>query len=168
MASNLSERLAEAKGAPIQFGEVEVRAIYELRFNEDTSLNVTFQQSRKDRAQALRLRAESGVLIANGLELRDAAFWSDTAPQSFKVLFQPSGRNIGVVKMWNEWRDSSGVEHAWIGNAGMVVTASGNGVSLKCSDGVGVPSFEDLVVSIGIEATPRVVDFAAHRQKLRR
>lgn len=168
MATNLSERLAEAKGAPIRLGEVEVRAIYELRFIDETALNVTFQQFRKDRAQALRLKAEGGILVANGLTLRDAAFWTDTAPQTFRVSFQPK-HDGGVVKMWNEWRDDSGTEHAWIGNAGMVVTVDADRtISLKCSDGIGVPSFDDLVVTIGCEVAPRVVDFAAHRRTSKR
>jgi hypothetical protein len=97
-------------------------------------------------------------------KVKDAIFWTDTAPRLFEVIVDPPAGG-GSIKVWNEWRDSTGVQNAWMGNAGMVVTVNDDVISLKCSDGIGEPSFDDLVVSIRIEATPRVVDLAAHRQR---
>jgi hypothetical protein len=53
--------------------------------------------------------------------------------------------------VWNCW-EVNGVMHAWLGNAGMRVERTPNGaIQLRCSDGDGVPDFEDLVVRITAE-----------------
>jgi len=40
---------------------------------------------------------------------------------------------------------------AWLGNAGMLVETQDDAVILKCSDGVGSPDFEDLVVELSLK-----------------
>lgn len=129
-------------------------------------MKVTFLQSTAERPQALRVKAEGASLTANGITVNDAIYWTDTAPMSFDVAIEPS-RGGGRLKIWNEWRNDAGVQHAWIGNAGMVVvpSAAASEILFKCSDGIGEPAFDDLVVQVRI--VPNVIDFAAARDRRR-
>ena len=52
-----------------------------------------------------------------------------------------------TLDVWNSWM-YGGVEHAWIGNAGLVAQTVERGYTLQCSDGVGDVDFTDLVVRI--------------------
>jgi hypothetical protein len=164
---NLSELLADARGLPIRFGDFEVRAIYEIPIRDTSTLHISFIHATTTRPQALRIRSESVTLKVRESRVKDAIFWTDSAPREFEVTADPPTTG-GSIKLWNEWRDRAGIQNAWMGNAGMVVTAKDGVVTLRCSDGVGAPEFDDFVVSIRIEARPRVVDFAAHRQRRQR
>lgn len=106
------------------------------------------------------MKPEGGTLIANGMNLKDAIFWTDTAPSQFTVSFVPS-RETAVLKLWNEWRDSNGVQHAWIGNAGIIIHQLDDAVLLNCSNGMGNANFDDFVVRIRVERN--VIDFASRR-----
>jgi hypothetical protein len=163
---NLSELLAEARGLPIQFGGFEVRAIYEIPIPETSRLHISFIHAATSRPQALRIRSEKVMLKVRESRVKDAIFWVETAPREFEVIADPPTSGASI-KVWNEWRDRAGIQNAWMGNAGMVVTTADNLVTLRCSDGIGEPEFDDFIVSIRIEAMSRVVDFAAHRQRRR-
>jgi len=165
MSKNLSELLTDAKGAPIWFGDLEVSAICELPMESRSILKVSIEQASYAIPQALHMMAKDGSLLANGMSLTEAIFWTDTAPRDFEVSFMPS-RATGQLKLWNEWRDKNGVEHAWIGNAGIVISRDEDELLLKCSDGIGEPTFDDFVVRIRI--VPNVVDFASRRSARRR
>ncbi|HEX7829400.1 MAG TPA: hypothetical protein VF787_07070 [Thermoanaerobaculia bacterium] len=161
----MSELLAEARGVPIRFGGFEVRAIYEISIRETSALRVSFDYATTARPQALRIRSEKVMLRVGNSRVKDMIFWTDTAPHVFDVIVDPPAGG-GTIKVWNEWRDRAGIQNAWMGNAGMVVTVNGDVIVLKCSDGIGDPSFDDFVVSMRIvESTARVVDFEAHRQR---
>jgi hypothetical protein len=61
---------------------------------------------------------------------------------------QPDAADAELT-VWNQWRDSSGGIFASIGNQGIVVVReSADSVELHCSDGVGDPHFEDLIVRL--------------------
>jgi hypothetical protein len=160
MTKNLSELLADARGGSIRYGDVDVSAMYELSLNARSVLRVAFDEVTADLPQALHLKAEGGTLLTNGMSLKDAIFWTDSAPLQFDVSFTPS-RPKAVIKIWNEWRDENGVEQAWVGNAGIVIARDDNELLFKCSDGVGPPNFDDFIVRIRIESN--VVDFASRR-----
>lgn len=149
MSKNLSELLADARGAAIRYGDVDVTAIYELPLTTSSVLRVTFSEFSRQVPQGLRFRAEGATIGTNGLTLTDAVFWTDTAPPQFDVTVTPSRKRV-VLKIWNEWRDEHGLEHAWIGNAGMVVERDGDRMLIRCSDGVGAVSFTDMVVRLSI------------------
>lgn len=151
----------EAKGGSVRVGELDVVALYELLLEPGDTLRISFARVSPDRAQALHAKPDTGSLVANGVSLRDAIFWSDTVPSEFIVSFMSAKPT--KLKLWNEWRDHRGTEHAWLGNAGIVVVRNGVEFELRCSDGIGEPTFEDLIVKLTI--VPKVVDFAAHRER---
>ncbi|HEX6087583.1 MAG TPA: hypothetical protein VF266_23830 [Thermoanaerobaculia bacterium] len=150
MNKNLSERLAEAGGAPVQLGERQVRALYELPCSEALSLGITFLESSAARPQALPMKIDGGTLEVNGASLKDVELWTDTAPPRFDVLVR-AAKQRAVLKIWNQWRDERGTTQAWIGNAGIVVEERDREVILRCSDGVGAPTFDDLVVQLALK-----------------
>ena len=148
MSKNLSELLADARGGTIRVGSADVTAIWETQLDRPCTLKILFERAAEV-PQALRMKATAGSLLANGISMKEAIFWSDTAPKQFEVAYQPP-RSGGRLQLWNEWRDERGIEHAWIGNAGMIVEPAEDGVLLRCSNGLGPVSFDDFIVQIRI------------------
>lgn len=132
--------VVEWEGAPL-FALLEIDAI-------PTSIVVKFLRAATVPTQGLELKVAGGILSANGVEADSIVLWADTAPIAvpIEVRAQPDGP--GSLKVWNVWRGKSGVKHAWIGNAGMRVTWAGGTVTLRCSDGEGLPHFDDLEVAL--------------------
>ena len=78
--------------------------------------------------------------------------WRDTAPESVTVDVRSGDGGASVLKLWNVWRGGRDVTQAWLGNAAIQVDgdpASGS-FRMRCSDGEGEPSFEDLVVDVDL------------------
>ena len=89
--------------------------------------------------------------MANGRRTRELVLWSTTAPSSVDVVVEAPGDTF--VHLWNTWLDD-GIEHAWLADAGMLVTTDLTGVNpslqLSCSDGFAPASFDDLALSVEI------------------
>jgi hypothetical protein len=60
------------------------------------------------------------------------------------------GRRDKNLDIWNSW-SYEGVDSSWLGNAGMLVESSATGYLLRCSDGLGDPAFDDLVVRVEVQ-----------------
>lgn len=88
-----------------------------------------------------------GRLFVNNQEAKHIILWVDTAPSDVEIVCK-APRTGAVIRIWNAWRDSAGTTQAWLRNAGMLVDATGAGVILRCSDGLGPPDFDDLIVKI--------------------
>jgi hypothetical protein len=71
----------------------------------------------------------------------------DTAPDTIEVRYNPS-RQGSRITIYNGWINESGGTDAWLMHAGMLVEETGNKMTLRCSDGRGEPTFDDLVVEI--------------------
>ena len=143
----LSELLAETQGSPVRFRGREVIAVYRLAASTPMMLRIHRARAVASPRQAVRLTIEGGRFTVNGQELSRVVLWSDTAPREVEVAVRPEGRSA-LIKVWNSWEDEAGVMQSWIGDAGIVVTQHGDRVRLSCSDGVGDPDFEDLVIEI--------------------
>ena len=76
-----------------------------------------------------------------------AAVWTHTAPET--VTLEVVGRKARAIEVWNSW-SFDGVDSSWVGNAGMLIGSDGATHTLRCSDGMGDPSFDDLVVTITV------------------
>lgn len=57
----------------------------------------------------------------------------------------------GELTAYNAWIGSHDSLHSWVGNSGLLVDDDGEAVTLRCSDGDGDPSFDDLVVVLTFE-----------------
>lgn len=141
------EQFMDSRGAPIRYRGQEVHAYYRLPVTNRVVVRVRFVSVNPQVRQALRFTVAGGNLVVNGQALSNVVLWSDTAPRVSEIEIVPSTTNC-TVKVWNAWEDESGVMQAWIGNGGMLVDVSPSGVRLQCSDGVGGPSFGDLVAEL--------------------
>jgi hypothetical protein len=150
---SLSELIADARGAPIEWDGRVVYGSYVLKDVEGKSdLSVQFVEYVRTPRQALRLKPIQGTLGVAGERLKDVVLWSDTAPRIVQVTpFPPRSRSSIDIRIWNAWWDGGlgGFMNAWKGNAGLQVDeVDTDAIWLRCSDGVGEPSFADLVVRI--------------------
>jgi len=100
--------------------------------------------ARSDRRQALKLAAVNGALEVAGASCEIVSLWSDTSPPAVELVVR--GPRVRRLEVWNAW-DLGGLETAWLGNAGMIVAPEERHLALHCSDGLGPPSFTDLLVN---------------------
>jgi len=122
-------------------------SIFQLDVKSGDTIQVRRVSTSSLRAQALKVGADKGELRANGVLTPVAAIWTHTAPKV--ATLEVVGRKTRTLELWNSW-SYDGVDSSWIGGAGMRVESDGNAHTLLCSDGVGEPNFEDLVVEVTV------------------
>ena len=142
----LNERLAESKGEPFEYEGLTVHGIYRCEVHPDDTLQVRFVRWNAMIRQGLQLKINRGRLLVNGQSSKSGVLWMDTAPEVVEIVCQPPKAGA-TLSLWNTW-ERDGIVHAWLGNAGMLVEQRDDAVVLKCSDGVGNPDFQDLVVEL--------------------
>ncbi|NCT91505.1 hypothetical protein GXB85_11155 [Cellulomonas sp. APG4] len=127
-----------------------VFSLYELP-THTTRLGVEFMRAGSELRQGVRLKIRGGKLEANGVATSDLVLWQDSSPTCVDVLVRWGKQGSRSLRVWNCW-EVNGVMHAWLGNAGMRVERTPEGVIvLNCSDGRGEPDFGDLLVKIAPE-----------------
>jgi hypothetical protein len=147
VAENLAERFMASGAEPIEFEGRFVHLRLDMVDLPRCRLVVSLEANR-ERPQALCMAAQNGVLEVNGGRSKGVVLWADTAPPVINVDALPGRSGLMSVRLWNAWRDARGVQHAGIGNAGVLTGRNGDLITLRCSDGFGEPTFEDLVVVI--------------------
>ncbi|MDH3753003.1 MAG: hypothetical protein OEU32_03940 [Acidimicrobiia bacterium] len=124
-----------------------VRAFVRIEVPARATLEITRLTASRRRPQAMKISANVGELVVDGSRAPTIALWADTSPR--KVLVTIDNDERTTVDLWNAWR-YGGADHAWLGNAGIVVQAEADHYTLQCSDGVGAVDFTDLVVTVRI------------------
>lgn len=124
-----------------------VRSLVRIPVRDGSRITVTRREVGSPRAQAVKLGLNRGVLDVNGRREPAVALWSHTAPEVVELVVRGKAT---TVEVWNAW-SMGGVDSSWIGNAGIVSKATRSGQLLRCSDGAGPPSFDDLVVEVDVE-----------------
>lgn len=148
--THLSAMFAEQQTSVIDW-DGALYSLYELP-TEVSNLNVAFECASTTFRQALRLKVRGGELNSNGVAATDLVLWQDTSPALIEVRVRWTGKSRSL-RIWNAW-DHNGTMHAWVGNAGMrVEQLDPQTLLLRCSDGNGEPSFEDLVARVQIVAS---------------
>ena len=93
-------------------------------------------------------RGRAGLLRVDDIEAPAIMLWMDTATPTVEVLCGPVDDD-GELQISNRWRLDDGREDEWLNNYGMVIDSDTDDTFvLRCSDGFGAPSFDDLVVRI--------------------
>jgi hypothetical protein len=151
MTEKLSDLFERARSPSVTWNGQVVHSMYEMPADEGTVLRIEFADPNPARPQGLRLKVRGGSLRFEDRELDDVVLWSDSAPRVVTAGVRPN-RGNAVVRVWNCWRDPADTVQAWIGNAGMLVEETANGVVLRCSDGYDDATFDDLVVVIDAAA----------------
>lgn len=122
-------------------------SLYELPTTA-TSLALTFVSANSPVRQGIRLKARGANLTIDGVSGSEFVLWQDTAPDQIDVDVTWNAKGTRSLRVWNCW-EHNGAMHAWLGNAGIRVDDSGDGlIRLRCSDGEGDPDFDNLVVEV--------------------
>lgn len=144
----LSERFAEQQTNQIDL-DGPLYSLFELP-NDISEFTVRFVSVKSQLPQGLRLRARGGVMTVGSTTTDDLVLWRDTAPDTVQVKVAWKPRGARSLRVWNAWRVRE-VTQAWLGNAGMRVSADeGRVFQLRCSDGEGGPDFQDLVAEVHV------------------
>jgi len=152
MDESLGEQFMRSQGAPLTVDGRQVQMMFEPAVGESGSISVSMV-GRADLTQGLHIKVSGARLDFSGRLLDDVILWTDTAPAEVSI---PIVRTKGAVRlrMWNVWRGPAEVTHAWIGNAGLIVTRlDSENYLLECSAGPGRPSFDDLEVRVAVGPT---------------
>jgi hypothetical protein len=152
MKEQLAELLVASHGQPVKWGDHVVHGFYEISgLAAGARLTIEFLCVVPPLPQSLALSCKGGRLEVNGQDLKEIGLWSDTVPALVVAVARPASRKRPLsVQLWNEWRDEDGVVQAWIGNAGMIIEEEEDHMILRCSNGEGEATFDDLVVEVTI------------------
>ena len=144
---SLAQAFAKGSARRTKWNGTSVHSVVRIDVSAGDRIAVTRVRSSRVRAQALKLALDRGDLRANGVAVPTVAIWSHTAPE--RAELDVVGRRAKSVEIWNAW-SFEGVDSSWIGNAGIIVESEGGARLLRCSDGLGEPSFDDLVVRLEV------------------
>ncbi len=147
MKKTLQERFDESNGKPVLYDGRLVHAVVYRNVTKPGRFIVRFKGAIESPVQALALDIKQGTLVIAGEESARMILRLDTSPDVVEVLYQPPPEGSRIV-IYNEWIDEDGRIDAWLMHAGMLVEETENKMILRCSDGRGEPTFDDLIVEI--------------------
>lgn len=148
MSTSLASAFRSGNGRKIKWDGQAVHSLIQLNVKQGDTIEIRRVQSSPTRAQALKVAVDKGSLRANGVSVSPIAIWTHTSPE--QVTLEVVGRRTKSIDIWNSW-SFDGVDSSWLGNAGILIESTGDVHTLRCSDGVGEPSFDDLVVEVVIQ-----------------
>lgn len=145
----LSDLFAKAQSPVVQWDGEPAFAILELAHVPER-LVLEFVRAKESPVQGLRLKIRGGLLVVNDVTTDELLLWRDTAPERVIVKVERRRGARLSLKVWNVWRGGLDTVQAWLGNAGMRVASSSDGgwIDLRCSDGIGPATFDDLEVRL--------------------
>ena len=147
MTSGLAAAFRNGNGRKTKWQGEIIHSFFHISVKEGDTIEVKRLDACPTRAQALKIAVDKGSLRTNGVVLSSIAIWTHTSPE--QVTLHVVGRKARSIDIWNSW-SFDGVDSSWLGSAGMIVESADNVHTLRCSDGLGEPTFEDLVVQVTI------------------
>lgn len=153
----LADRFRSQRTDRIRVDHLEVHSLVEVILRPTSALEVIVESQRSDIAQSLTLRSRSQQLRV----VSDDGPSAESELIELRTLSAPRVEVVGsdhadtVLQMWNGWLVGA-TAHAWTGNAGIVVEDleppknANTRFRLWCSDGLGDPTFDDLVALVTI------------------
>ena len=153
----LADRFRTQRTDRILVDGIEVLSLVEVDVPKDSVLEVIVEDSRPDIEQSLRIRSKSDDVAIVGSNLAAAESMlvlTETFPV-FEVEFADPDSDGGTIQIWNSWILGDG-EHSWVGNSGIVKEhieipeGASERLRLWCSDGLGDPDFDDLVLLLTV------------------
>lgn len=146
MTDDLSSLFAEQQTNQIEWNG-PLYSLYELP-SDASELTIRFLSAKPQPPQGLRVKVRGGTFDVESTVADDLILWQDTAPSEVRIRIAWKSKESRSLRVWNAWRVND-VTQAWLGNAGMRVTASEGGlIEFRCSDGEGDPNFDDLVAQV--------------------
>lgn len=147
MKKILVELFNEAKGPTVEYEGLIVHSIVFKYVTKPGRYMVRFMKGVSKPPQGIGIAINKGELTVEDTTAKRIALWYDYCPEVVEVMYRPP-RDGGRLSIYNIWENEGGGVEAWIMHAGMLVEESGNKMILRCSDGRGEPTFDDLIVEI--------------------
>ncbi len=148
MMNDLSSLFAEQQTNLIDW-DGPLYSLYELP-RDASELDVRFLSAKSQPPQGLRLKVRGGTFEVESTTANDLVLWQNTSPDEVHVRIRWNSKGLRSLRVWNAWQMRD-VTQAWLGNAGMRVSADDGGVfHFRCSDGEGAPAFDDLVAEVRV------------------
>lgn len=144
--SSISDLFEQSNSDTITHRGRVVRSLVRIPIRNGDRLLVSRLRVDAPRPQGIKLAVNRGVLDVNGKRAPAIALWSDSSPATVELTVRG---NATTLEVWNAW-SLGGVDSSWLGNAGIVTKPTSTGHLLRCSDGVGPPSYSDLEVEIDV------------------
>ena len=153
----LADRFRTQRADRIRVDGIEVMSLVEIEIPKDSVLEVVVEDSRPDIEQSLRLLSKSGKIGVVGSDAAPAQsllVLTETFP-TFEIEFVDTSSGTETLQLWNSWILGDG-EHSWVGNSGIVKEeieipqGASDRLRLWCSDGLGDPDFDDLVLLLTV------------------
>jgi hypothetical protein len=147
MKKTLADMFKASRGEPVNYGDRLVHAAVFRKVIKPSAYIVRFILAIPKPMQGLGIAIDQGNLTVEETTAKRIALWYDSSPRVVTVRYRPS-TDGGRLSIYNVWEDENGGIDAWLMNAGMLVEEAGNKMTLRCSDGLGEPTFDDLIVEI--------------------
>ncbi len=152
MKRTLADLFREASGPTVEYNGVTVHGVVFRHVSKPGRFIVRFIKAKPEPIQALRINLRQGRLTIKELADVDPGdpkiiLRLDTCPDVAEIHYRPS-RKGGRLTFYNAWIDENDQIDAWRMHAGMIVEETEKKILLACSDGIGEPSFDDLIVEI--------------------
>lgn len=140
----------EKRSSIMGWNGITIYGLFEFKVIPER-FELRFLSAKEFPVQGIHLRVKGGTLAVNDCESSNIVVWQDTAPQRVDVQVRALRKGARLM-LWNIWKESAGVTQAWLGNSALQVDvdSSRGFLKLRCSDGVGEPDFEDLIVEVGV------------------
>jgi len=156
----LASRFRTQRTDRVRLEDMEVVSVFELQLETPSRIEVVVEQCRHDVPQGVKLKAGNSLLtpiVADAAAEADSystiAIAAEYAMQPLEISVQGTERSL--LSIWNIWQ-WDGADQAWTGNSGLVIEDlpvpehALRRVRLWCSDGLGNPSFDDMVVVVTV------------------
>ena len=152
MKQTLAELFRKTAGKPIEYKGITIHAAIFRHVSKPGRFMVRFIKAKPEPIQALRINLPKGRLTIKELADVDPGdpkiiLRLDTCPDVNEVHYRPP-RKGGRLTFYNAWIDEHDQIDAWVMHAGMIVEETEKKILLACSDGIGEPTFDDLIVEI--------------------
>lgn len=141
----LSEKFQSTMGQPVEIEGRKAYPIYSLDLEKEKQVTLKWISTQSKLKQGIQIKIDKGVIEVNGTKLSNIVLWEDTSPAEVSLRCIP--KKNAKLKVWNVW-EVDGVIQAWVGNAGMDISETGNKIRLSCSNGSGAINFQDIVVEL--------------------
>lgn len=169
-ARTLADRFRTQRTDRIRVDGIEVLSLVEIDVDPDDVVEILVETSRVDLDQALNVRSSAGNLVAVQNRTRTADDFDADEGLGFELVTILASQvrrcelaglssTTQTLQFWNSWLMGE-AQHAWTGNSGIVAeemdvpTGASARLRLWCSDGLGDPQFDDLVVVVTVGPMP--------------
>ena len=151
MKKTLAELFMKRRGKPIEYNGIKIHSAVFRHVSKPGRFMVRFIKAKPEPIQALRIDLDPGKLTISELADVDPGnpkiiLRLDTCPDVAEVHYRPP-RKGGRLTFYNAWINEQDQIDAWIMHAGMIVEETEKKILLG-SDGIGEPTFDDLIVEI--------------------